>query len=217
MQRVARARRGGRGIRYWSPPAHPTPVAQRWQSGTETYKMCEQDAWNPPGIRGSTNGNHARSGCKLLKGLVALTGIECASPQFSSVHLSPSDSKYVQFVRLGLPQTCHRLPRLSLGCHSSGKSSRVYLRRKDGIWRRRFICNMPRYRLGLRTQEICEPAGRSIFDCPRREGHSRHEQAPCRAQARLPQSSDPRPTGRRAPIERCPQFTPPGSSRDPPC
>lgn len=50
--------------------------------------------------------------------MVALTGIERASPQFSSVQVGLSVCIWVQLVRLGIPQTSPRFPRLSLGRHS---------------------------------------------------------------------------------------------------
>ena len=53
---------------------------------------------------------------------MALTGIERVNGQFGSVHLGSSDSKYVQLVRLSLPQTGYRLWTLALGCHSEGLS-----------------------------------------------------------------------------------------------
>jgi hypothetical protein len=56
--------------------------------------------------------------------LVALTGIEGANRQFSSVRVSPSDSRYVQLVRLSRPRTDHRFPTLSLGCHSTANNAR---------------------------------------------------------------------------------------------
>jgi hypothetical protein len=66
---------------------------------------------------------------QVYEELVALTGIEGAWRQFSSVQLSLSGSKYVQLVRRGQPQTCHKLPALSLGCHSSScKSTGATLR-----------------------------------------------------------------------------------------
>src|SRR5436305_1312586 len=54
---------------------------------------------------------------QVYEELVALTGIEGANRQFSSVRFSPSDSKYVQLVRHSSPETCHDSATLSLGCH----------------------------------------------------------------------------------------------------
>jgi hypothetical protein len=68
----------------------------------------------------------------LLKGkgkLVALTGIEGANRQFSSVQLSPTDSSLVQLVWRSPGKTPYRSPTLSLGCHSSSfKSTGATLR-----------------------------------------------------------------------------------------
>ena len=86
---------------------------------------------------------------KSIKNLVALTGIEGANNQFSSVQLSLSDSKYVQLGRLGPPQTCHRLPTLSLGRHSSsckstGATLRSYSPRVSAEAKTRMINLSPR-------------------------------------------------------------------------
>src|SRR5438034_11559786 len=53
--------------------------------------------------------------------MVALTGIERANFQFSSVQLGLSECKYVQLVRREAPKTSHGRPTLSLGCHSRAK------------------------------------------------------------------------------------------------
>jgi hypothetical protein len=45
--------------------------------------------------------------CRERKKMVALTGIERVNFQFSSVRLSLSECKHVQFVRRGLLQTRH--------------------------------------------------------------------------------------------------------------
>jgi hypothetical protein len=46
--------------------------------------------------------------------MVALTGIEGADSQFSSLQLSPSDTKYVQLVCRAGPETHHQAATLSL-------------------------------------------------------------------------------------------------------
>src|SRR5580658_8506128 len=52
--------------------------------------------------------------------MVALTGIEGAWREFSSVHLGVSCTKYVQLVSRRQPETPPEPATLSLGCHSPG-------------------------------------------------------------------------------------------------
>jgi len=60
-----------------------------------------------------------------LRNIVALTGIERANSQFSSIELNRTDCTCLQLARLGLHQSLHTFPKLSLAAEQSSKTRTI--------------------------------------------------------------------------------------------